>query len=609
MPYIMPGQFDIDELSATDFLMGFSKHGRMIAVPAGGLAGGVTPALREDNTAAQNGTLLAAAVAEAQRTNGYVKLPAGRYPMQCSLTSGCVIEFSPSTVLLQPENAAVLDIDLSGSALGPHTITALAVAENAASSGASTNKVLRLTMAEADASNYRTGDAIMVCSRNARSYYTGDTNYAGEMFRVLSVELNGASSYVYLNGQGYLNAASLYSDTPVAYRLARGQPVRLVRPQVEADGDVYDQSLTGSWPGSIQIKAAADVQIDDIRVNSAWGIGLYLKSCADAKIRVDRITDCPGDPGDSRFGYGILLRGACSNALVYGGYIDRCRHAFTTDCREASAWSAANVWDHGDCTNCTVVGVVSVANGAPPFDTHENSVGTTFRNCVAIGAHYAMTGVTAANGYGFNLRGPYDSVIDCRAVDCEGGASVAATGLIHEIVGDNVIDGLEVLQEATNNLAGYAIQIDGNASESTPQRVSIRNLKPARGSRGVIVGANYGGRVSIEYSTFRGFVDTALRIQGSCTVDVFASMFDMAEGGASELLISVDNSNTVALNLINVAVRSRSSSSATVLVTTASGATSNIRHYGCVEVNGANLSGGISGGTGTNNETAITALA
>lgn len=565
----------------------------------------VVPALSETASSEANGTVLAAAVAEARAAGGYVKLPSGRFPMRCALTTGCIIEWSPTTVFLQEPNEACLDIDLSASAEGPFTITAFTLSENAASSGASSNKFHRLTMDNADAAVFDVGDAIMVCSRDARAYYTGDTNYAGEMTFVASTE----TGYVYLARQLYLEGVgTLYDTTPVAYKLS-DDVVRLIRPQTEVNGDPYATGETGSWPGAIQIKAAKAPVLEDVRINSAWGIGVYLKSCAAPRITVDEIKDCPGDPANSRYGYGILFRGACCDGIVQGGQINRTRHAFTTDCREASSWVVGNIWDHGDCTNNTVIGVTSIGNQAPPFDTHENSIATQFIGCTAIGAHYSPLGITAATGNGFNLRGPWDAVIDCRAVDCEGGVNVAATGLIHEIVGENVIDGFQFIGEATNNLAGYGITVSGNASETTPQRVSVRNLRPGKGSRAAIIEANFTGRVAFEHCTFRGFVDTQLRVQGSCTVDVFASLFDMTEGGASELIISVDNSNTVALNLANVAVRSRASSSVTVLVTTASGATSNIRHYGCVELNAAALSGGISGGAGTNSETAITALA
>jgi hypothetical protein len=576
-----------------------------IAIEPNVSQGAIVPAIDPDNSAAANGAILAAAVTAAARVNGVVRLPSGRYPMACALTTGCIIEWAPDTVLLQDANGYVLDIDLSGDAAGPHTITAFSLAEHTNSAGASTNKFLRLTMAEVDASAYQRGDAIMVTSQDARTYYTGDTNYTGEMSTVHAVELNGATSYVYITPLRTYGVASLYSTTPVARRLSR-KVVRLIRPQTEANGDVAVTGLTGSWPGAIQMKAVARPVFEDVRINSAWGIGLYLKSCALPRIRIDSINHCPGDPANNRFGYGILLRGACNGARIEGGYIEDTRHAFTTDCREASSWAIGNVWDHGDTTDTVVEGVTSIGNGAPPFDTHENSVGTIFRNCRAIGTRYNPSGITAANGYGFNLRGPWDAVIDCEAIGCEGGVNVAATGIIHEMLGDNLIDGFTYIGEATNNLAGYGISIDGVSGETTPQRVTIRNLRPAQGSRGIIVDADYVGHITIADSIFRGWIDTTIRVQGSCTLDIVNCLFDMTAAGTGELCISVDNSNTATIAIAHCWVRSKNATTPTYLITTASGATATIRHLNCGELtaNGTALAGG----AGTESLTAITAF-
>lgn len=569
--------------------------------------GAVVPDLDPYGTAAANGAVLAAAVVAANRVNGFVKLPGGRYPMACSLTTGCMIEWAPDTVLLQEQRASVLDVNLGASALGPHTISGWNYGKHTNNAGAGSAKFLRLTMSAEDAANYQVGDSIMVCSQDARTYYTGDTDYAGEMAFVAAVE--AGSGYVYLDGTLYLyGVGTLLTTTPVAYRLSR-ETVRLIRPQVEANGDVYQTGLSGSlWPGSIQLTAAARPRLENLRVNSAWSAASYFKCCSMVNVTFDHIRDCPGDPAGARYGYGVLLRGACNAASISGGITERCRHAFTTDSREAASWLLANLWEHGVTTDATVRGITAVGGGGVQFDTHENSIATSFIDCTAVGSRYDPSR-TSTTGVGFNLRGPWDSVYNCRAMDCEGGVGIDTTGIAHEIVGENVVDGLQFWGEATNGLAAYGIYIDGASGETTPQRVAIRNLRPGQGTRAIFVQEDFTGRISVDNCLFRGWADTQVRVQGSCTMDFVGNFFDMTESLASELIISVDNSNTVALNLINNAIRSRASSSTTVFVTTASGATSNIRHAGNYEVNASNLSGGISGGAGTNNETAITALA
>lgn len=563
----------------------------------------VVPPLSARNTAAENARLLSSAVDTANEADGYVELPAGRYPINCTLTTGCTIVFRPTTVLLQNENEAALTIDLRSDAVGPFVVQAFSYAKHTNDAGASTNKFMRIAASIAESLNFEVGDTVMVCSRDARTYYTGNTNYAGESAVVAAVD--HSAGYVYLDGTLYLyGVGTLYTTNPVIYRLSR-QKVVLVGPQVEADGDVYQTGLTGSWPGAIQLTALARPVVKGLRINSAWGIGLYLRSCANFQIDVDWVRDCPGDPANSRYGYGILARGACSNGIVSGGVFERTRHAVTTDCREAASWNVANVWDHGDCTDLTFSGITSVGNGAPPFDTHENSINTTFVRCRAIGARYTPLGITGANAYGFNLRGPWDKVIDCQADDCEGGVSIAATGIVHEIVGENIIDGFMYVGEALNNLAGYGISIDGNASETTPQRVAIRNLRPSRGSRGVLISSNYTGRVSFEHCMFRGWIDTQLRIQGSCTVDMVNCFIDMNEAGTGELCISIDNSNTVALNLIGVTIRSKNGTTPTNVVTTASGATCALRYNTVVDIAGNIAATAIEGGAGTYSPTPV----
>ena len=575
-----------------------------VVVDVADIPGPIVADLDPNGTAAANGAVLGAAIAAASRTGVTVKIPAGRYKMACSTTYGATIEFDPEACFLQGANAYCLDFDHSGDAVGPYAVTSLTLAENAASSGAASNKFLKVTLTTAgDSANFTAGDAVLISSQDARTYYTTNTNYAGEMAFVASVE----AGILYLNTSGYLT--SVFSTSIVVRRLTRTKRIRLIRPQVETDGSAFTTGLAGSWPGSIQIKAANHPVIENLRINSAWGIGLYFKTSAAFKVTIDHIKDCLGDPANNRFGYGILARGACNNGSISGGHIERCRHGITTDCREAAAWDVANIWDHGDCTDMVVTGVYAIAHGAPPFDTHENSVGTKYIGCTAHGARYSPLGITGATGNGFNLRGPWDSVLNCRAIHCEGGVNVAATGLVHELSGTNIIDGFEFIGEATNNLASYGITIAGDSDETTQQRVCIRNLRPGVGTRGVIVEAEHAGRVLFQNCTFMGWVDTVVRIQGTGTYDFVGNLFDMTEGGASELIISVDNSNTAAINLVNNAFRSRASSSATVVVTTASGATSNIRHGGNYEVNASNISSGISGGAGTNNETAITALA
>jgi hypothetical protein len=558
------------------------------------------PNLSESATAAANGAKLEAAVTAAAASNGSVKLPTGRFPMQASITGAVTLEFNPDTVLIQSQNAYVLNIDLSADASGPHTVSAFSYATHASAAGASTNKFMRLTVGAAASANFQKGDAVVISSQDTRTYYAaGNTNYMGEAKQVIDVDTT--NGYIYLDGDLFLTGR--FTTSPVVYRLSR-KKVRLIRPQVEANGDVYTTGLGGSWPGAIQLIAAHKPEIKDIRVNSAWGIGLYCKSVVAGNITVDRIVDLPGDPANNRYGYGILLRGSCYANKITGGYIGRCRHGFTTDARQTGSYAASNVFDHGDCTANVVDGVTSVSNGAPPFDTHENSIATTFINCTAIGARYSPLGITAATGIGFNLRGPWDRVVNCQAIDCEGGVNVAATGLIHELAGENVINGFQFIGEALNNLSGYAILLDANASETTPQNVSITNVVPGRGSRFLLVPANYTGKITLANNVLRGYVDMQIRVQGSCTMDFANVVFDMQEAGTGENCIVVDNSNTVTASMVNCWVRSKNATTPTAVWNVSTGATLTLRHANCGELtaNGTVMSTG----AGTITKTAIT---
>lgn len=556
--------------------------------------------LSAGNTAAANGAILARAIALGLP----VVLPSGRFPMQASITEGCTLIFQEDTVLLQQANAAALDIDLSGDALGPIAVSAITTATQPESKGASTNKVVRLTVP--DASLFAIGDAVMLSSQDARSYYTTNVNYAGESARVAFVD--EANDYVYVDGiMNLFGTAGLFPSPTslVVYRLSR-QTVRLVRPQVEANGDVYVTGLEGSWPGSIQVKAVDRLIVDGLRVNSAWGIGLYLKTCTAPDVRLDWIRDCPGDPDNNRYGYGVLLRGAINAGRVHGGVIERTRHGVTTDCREAASYAASNVWDHGDATDLAVFDITAIGNFAPPFDTHENSIGTVFRNCRAIGARYGLTGPTHANGAGFNLRGPWDSVIDCDAIDCEFGVNIAATSIAHEIVGENIVSGFRFWGEATNNLASYAITVEGDAGETTPQRVAITRMRPSLGSRFLLIEANFTGKVTIADCIVRGFYDTQIRVQGACVLDIVRTLFDMGEANTGESCILVDNSNTVTAAMAHCAVRSKNGTTPAAIWNVSSGATLNLRHLSVGELTANSVA--MSAGAGTINKTAITAL-
>lgn len=288
------------------------------------------------------------------------------------------------------------------------------------------------------------------------------TSFIGEYVRVKSVD---SGTQVTIHGavcDSYTTAANAAVWKPTFLTNVGLADLTIVNP----NPDTTTTQIT-------RFRTCRNVRISNVEVIGADGPGIAVTHCLDAVIEGVSVRDSQDSDASSRYGYGVMVEGACEGVTVANSHFVRVRHGVTTT-------SFAN--QCGQPRRIAVVGCTATETTKAAFDTHAAGRDILFSGCVADGT----------GGEGFQIRSNATRVIGCTVTHSRGAAMYLAGVVGSPLVGvallSNVIrvssnhgikatlvDGLVIAGNDINGTAFNGVDIAGNADRVCIERNRIFN--------------------------------------------------------------------------------------------------------------------------------------
>lgn len=329
---------------------------------------------------------------------GTLFVPPGRYRLGASL------QVPPNITISAPHRQAVLVRDghrgIVLRAYGSHSSpiqttenpTRIEVTENGQVTG-----VMQVRLASAP-NGWNRGDIVKIFADDAipgsrRSEGSGSIPRVGEYMRIHSV--SGAT--VQLNGWAFENYTS-------NVRLAK-----LDDKTVAIDGLAFDVSdanfaSTDAPECVLRCDSLRSPRLTNVRIVRAAGIAIQMRSCAGYYIENAEITTATDNPSAGVFGYGIHDV-ASNGGLIVGGIARYVRHGYSDKSTEVPA-NSSNTMMYGRTLFPKIMGMQVVGASSAGFDTHQESYGVHFDNCLA----------RATTSSGFSVRGSGHRLTNCSVI-------------------------------------------------------------------------------------------------------------------------------------------------------------------------------------------------
>lgn len=265
------------------------------------------------------------------------------------------------------------------------------------------------------------------------------TRHNGEMVRIKSVD-----SSTGLTIQGVLRDDYTTARSGALWKITPWTGIRLQRLKI-----LNTSPLSGT-NAFVVLTGCVDVEISGGTYDKADGPAIDLESCANVTVTDITARDLADDSGNSRFGYGVNIGGACDGVLVSDSKFGRCRHAVTTNGR-----------DIGFPRNVLVTGCEAAETTNASFDTHPGGGQIT----------YAANSVVGSQDKAFQIRSPQTKVIGNTGSFC-GSHGIQFSGAAHgSIAQDNILrhivgQGITAVAGPAGEVAD-ALVVEGNTVEAT----------------------------------------------------------------------------------------------------------------------------------------------
>ncbi|RWR19181.1 hypothetical protein D8Y23_08185 [Microbacterium enclense] len=343
------------------------------------------------------------AALDAVAPGGTLFVPPGRYRL------GAPLQVPANITISAPHRQAVLVRDghtgIVLRAYGSHTaaITAasapsrIEINENGQVTGGT-----QVTLRSAP-SGWLSGDIVKIYADDVipgsrRTGGSATVPRIGEYMRIHSV----SGTTVRLNGWPFENYTS-------NVRLAK-----LDDKTVTIDGlsfDVSDSAYANTTPPECVLRCDSmrAPRLINVRVIRAVGIAIQMRSCAGYHIENAEIGHAIDNPSAGIFGYGIHDV-ASNGGLIIGGVARYVRHGYSDKSTEVAANGPYPSF-YGRTLFPRVMGMQVIAASVGAFDTHQESYGVHFDNCLAQ--------VTTSSG--FSIRGSGHRITNCTVI----GGSIA----------------------------------------------------------------------------------------------------------------------------------------------------------------------------------------
>lgn len=171
------------------------------------------------------------------------------------------------------------------------------------------------------------------------------------------------------------------------------------------NGDPFATGQT-SRHNAIEIRGGIGHQIDNLSADTWWGRLVVLRCSVLAQARGLHWNQLPDitDPTTEALGYGFEDGEAGYGNAAIGLRGGRCRHGYTCGGFDTATYSASTPWQYGMPVNGYCADSIVAGHSNAAFDTHVESIGTTFANCTAVDP-VVQTNSNTGDPMGFQNRG------------------------------------------------------------------------------------------------------------------------------------------------------------------------------------------------------------
>jgi hypothetical protein len=521
----------------------------IIGITGGGLPGIVTP---EAHGAVGNGstsdtTALNAAIAEAVSTGARLVGDPGKiYYVGTSLNDFTGTLRISDLHFRAPNGVRILRGNPTWAAENA-TVTALSTT---VLGGANVTRV-----ALASTAGLAVGDWVMVGSSTVR--WVGNNQIF--WFETAQIVALAASTTIDLHRRllgeetGLLNGSLRLFKIP-NYRL-EAQRIRF-----SVNGDPFATGQTNRQI-ALELRGGVGHQLDDISADTWWGRIVVTRCAVLSSISGLYWNQLPDitSPTTEALGYGYQDECAGYGNSVFGMVGGRCRHAFTNSSFNTATYSASTPWQYGMPTNSYCANS-TVSGHSNAYDTHVESIGATFSNCLALDP-VTQPDSNAGDPTGFQDRGFRTRYVSCSARAGDFGFRSAIADQDWTALGGNVatyetcaandtdqagmfFDGVaagsEILVNGfTVHGAGYAFQ--SGASSPFAGRLKAEAVLTTGLSGGLYLDGGHTGTVDIALGTALGdsAPNTQIIVNGAITPTTSFTFVDTEGSSATDELTHI----------------------------------------------------------------------
>lgn len=382
---------------------------------------------------------------------GTLIIQPGRYRIVTGVTlSGVGIELiADGAFLIQGADVTVLSITALAT-----DITAVSSIDNAdtvdVSDGAAvTTPVASLTFASTPP--FAVGDLLKVVSNNTFVNSGLGSQRWGEMARVVAI-----------SGNDVFLSKRFITELPGSIAGIRaGRMDESARVTIRGLGFGVDPAGdAGGWDSTLFIMAGLVKPIlRDIRIEESYGLAIQARGCAEIDASGIVGGHCHNEPASNRYGY--LVQDGSGHGNNWRGLQGHdCRHVYTTWC--ASSTGDADLHLYGQTVGCQVSDSIGTDCTGTAFDTHQDAVGVSFSNCVAIAA---VRGPDAIGG-GFQLRGRDCRISDCRSLGTKFGLQIlqdyatdaTVRAVVDGLISDTILSAVIITGQSGNPVTGVSLR-------------------------------------------------------------------------------------------------------------------------------------------------------
>lgn len=254
-----------------------------------------------------------------------------------------------------------------------------------------------------------------VCKLVSRDPIAGvdDADGCGQHFVVLDT---AGTNYVY-TATRFFDVYSAANPTMETQLIVLSEQLVQLRGFTVAGN--WDRVVAEDWRASglnvigARYPVLADVAVRDLAQ------GIMLLGCWGAATRglsAHRMRNATASEAPPVSGYGVMDAGSFGTVHVDLKAYD-CRHGFTTVSPDMADWPKI-AW--GRSLLPSVMGGVGAGCSSSCFDAHSDCLYPSFLGLVAQGGYFGEH----SDGCGFQLRGGYGRIIDCRAVETAHGVNI-----------------------------------------------------------------------------------------------------------------------------------------------------------------------------------------